>query len=251
MLSSIKSHLKELGFRPHETDVYIALTQMGEASASAVAKKVSLPRTTTISILNKLAEENYLSTYRHHGKTYYWVETPRIIQGVLKNKIAMAEKLEELLADLYRTEPKFPFAHVYDTKKSLHNFIEKLLEHLSPHDVIFTIDSPKMGNYQKVLGEDFQDILVHVKKKKSIVTHTLVPFQTFRTIHPEKLKAQSIVIRELPEGIHFQASIWFIGHQLVLFSGKPPFAVSVYHPVIVESLKSLFDYFWQNTKTLS
>jgi len=245
MINKIKDGLKELGFSDNEIVIYITLTQLGESPASVVAKKSNLPRTTAISLLNKLTEEGYLSTYRHKGKTFYWVETPKTIQGILQNKLAVAERLNGLLNDLYRTEPKFPFANVYDTKAGLRNFIDKLLVNLESHSTIYTIDSPKLGNYQKIFGEEFNQALLNLKKKKNITTKTLVPNLTFTTINPQKLSAQNIVIKEMPAEIEFQASLWFIDNLLVLFSGKPPFAVSVQHPIIVQSLKSIFDFLWR------
>jgi sugar-specific transcriptional regulator TrmB len=247
MIQQIKDGLKELGFSENEIKIYITLTQLGESPASVVAKKSGLPRTTAISILNKLSESGYLSTYRHKGKIYYWVESPKTIEGVLQNRIVVAEKLGELLTDLYRAEPKFPFANVYDSKIGLRNFIEKLLVNFKPHSMIYTIDAPKIGNYYKIFGDDFARALLKLKKKKSIQTKTLVPNQTFITINPEKLTAQNIEIREMPANIEFQASIWFVENLLVLFSGRPPFAVVVQHPVIVQSMKSIYDFLWINS----
>jgi hypothetical protein len=67
-------------------------------------------------------------------------------------------------------------------------------------------------------------------------------------IDPEKLRRQNIIIKEMPEGIKFEASIWFIEDTLVIFSGKPPFIVAIKHGPIAESLKSIYDFLWEISK---
>ena len=64
-LGKIKENLKELGFNSNEVKVYIALTQLGEGTAALVAKKADLPRTTVISLLERLGSQNYITTHIH------------------------------------------------------------------------------------------------------------------------------------------------------------------------------------------
>ena len=56
---TIAKQLTELGFNSNEARVYVALTQLGEANATNIAKKADLPRTTAISILQKLEKEKW------------------------------------------------------------------------------------------------------------------------------------------------------------------------------------------------
>src|SRR3990172_6060250 len=104
MLNDIRANLLELGFKNNEVRVYLALTRLGEATAAQVASKAGLPRTTVISILNKLAQENYLTTHRYKGVFRYWVESPQTIVSGLETKIKVAQELSGLLSGLYRSE---------------------------------------------------------------------------------------------------------------------------------------------------
>ena len=245
MLPKIKSHLRELGFSSSEVRVYIALTQLGESVASHVAKKAGLPRTTAISILQKLRDQKYISTHSYHGTTYYWVESPKMIEKAFLNRAEIAHDLNGLLSDLYRAEADFPHAEVYDTQSSIKSFIEKTLIGLERHSVISTIDTPGAGNYTKIYSEDFGKTLLGLKKRNGIQTRTLIPAGYFESIHPEKLRLQTIEIREMPENVAgFHASVWIIDDALVLFSGAYPFIVVVRHRIISESFRSIYDFLW-------
>ncbi len=248
MSKKIQQQLSELGFSKNEVKVYIALTQLGEASASVIAKKANLPRTTVISILKKLDTQNYISIQNYHGKNIYWIESPNMIKKNLQYKLEIADELEEALSELYRAEADFPYAKVYDTKDSIKSFIEKLIYKTKECTIIYTIDNPKSGNYKKILSEDFYCNMIEMKNRNKIFTKTLVPYNTKKTIDPQKIIDGNIELRELPPTIDFKSSLWIIDDTLVLFSGKYPFIVAINHKIITLSIKSFFDYFWKIAK---
>lgn len=244
MNEKIKQNLKELGLSSNEVKVYLAITQLGESVASKIAKKAELPRTTTISILGKLVLGGYLSSHRYLGSNYYEVESPKVLQNIFANKLTVATDLEKFLRNMYRSEAIFPFANVYDTKQGIRVFIENLLANLERKSFILTIDSPHQGNYDKVLSENYGKILLETKKKKDILTKTLIPHRSFSIIDDNKIKNQNIKIKEMPIDIDFKSSVWFVNNLLVLFSANPTFIVAIHHSAIVESMKSLYNYIW-------
>lgn len=248
MKKEIKKQLAELGFNSNEVNVYLALTELGEAKASAIAKQADLPRTTVISILDKLKNDNYLTAHKYRGATYYWVESPKTIKESLLYKVDIAADLENTLNDLYRSESHFPFGQVYDTKTSIKKFIEKIISGLNKKDLLYTIDAPLEGNYAKIFSEDFNKIFLKQKKTKEVLTHTLVPYGSFAKIDPIKIKSQNIIIRELPADIKFSASLWFIKDYMVHFSGKPPFVTMIKHATIVSSMKSVYAFLWKSAE---
>jgi sugar-specific transcriptional regulator TrmB len=244
MFKEIKNSLKELGFNNNEIKVYIALTQLGEATASQVARKSDLPRTTAISLLNRLKEEGYLTDHFSRGKTYYWVESPKVIGNVFGHKVEIAENLNKLLANLYRSQAHFPSVQRFDTKTGIKNFIENLLAGVQKKTVFYTIESPKAKNYAKIYFEEIGDIILREKRKKDIFTQSLIPYGSFGGIEDFKLKGQSIKIREMPEKIKFETSVWIIGNMLVHFSGNPVSLTAIKHDAICKSMKSLYDFLW-------
>ncbi len=244
MVKKIKDSLKELGFKDSEVSVYIALTQLGEAAASEVAKKADLPRTTAISILNKLTDEGYITTNKYRGVINYWIESPKVITGIFENKIGVAKNLDSLLSGLYRSEAHFPSAQVYDTKSGIKKFIEKTLSGLRKKTPIYTIDAPAGGNYAKIYSGNVENMFLKIKKERQIITHTLIPYGAFKNIDADKIRSQDIRLREMPQGIAFDASFWVIEDQIVHFSGHPPFISAIRHGAIVKSMKSVYDFLW-------
>lgn len=244
MLKEIKSNLKELGFNNNEIKAYVALTRLGEGTAAQVAKKSDLPRTTAISILDKLKESCFITDHIYKGKTYYWVESPKVISDVFEKRVEVAQSLNSLLGGLYRTEAHFPAVQVFDTKKSIKNFIEKFLANLEKKSVLYTIDSPGAKNYARVYFDDVNHTTIRQKKKKGILTQSLIPCGSFSSIEEYRLRDQVIKIREMPEAVKFEASIWIGGNMIVHFSGNPLFLVTIKHDAVYKSVKSIYDFLW-------
>lgn len=244
MKKEIESYLKDLGFGKNEIKIYVALTELGEAKALQISKKADLPRTTAISILNKLAEENYLTTHLYKGVTYYWIESPKVISNIFEHRIDIAKKLNDLLSDLYRSDAHFPFGVVIDTKKGIKKFIEKFLTNLEKKSIIYTIDTPSEGNYAKIFSDDVNGAIFQVKKKRGILTNTLLPFGSFKGVDSKKMEMADIIIKEMPKEINFRASLWITNDSIVHFSGNPPFIVLIKHDAIVAGIKSIYNFIW-------
>ena len=248
MKNKISNYLKELNFSDNEIKVYLSLAELGEAKASQIAKLANTPRTTAISILEKLTEENYITANIHKGIKTYWIESPTVLLDSLNNKIETAKKLSSLLPDIYRLSGHFPSAKIFDTNKGIRNIIEKNLNSLKKGDIIYTIDTPAEGNYSKVFSDDIESEFYNIKQRKGIITKTLVPFNSYTSISKHKLERQNIVLKVMPEGIKFKGSLWFIKGMLFNFSGNPPFLVATEHDAIVEGMRGIYDYLWKISK---
>jgi len=251
MIKEIRSSLIYLGFSKNDIKVYIALMQLGEAVPSVVAKKINMPRTTVISILNKLQNDNYITCRKYKGKIYYWIESPSVISNIFKQKIDVAEQLSNLLTDVYRSESHFPYGAIYDTKTGIIKFIEEVVASLKNKSIIYTIDSPQEGNYSKIYNQSIENVLLSQKNKKNILTHSLIPHDSFKKVANFKIEVQNIKIREMPKDIIFKSSLWIIEDRLVHFSGNPPFVTSIKHEAIVPSIKSVYDYLWSISKDIN
>jgi len=250
MKNKISNYLKELSFSDNEIKVYLSLAELGEARASQVAKLADVPRTTAISILEKFSEQNYATTNVYKGIKTYWIESPNVLLDSLSNKMETAKKLSDALPDIYRLSGHFPSAKAFDTKRGIRNIIEKHLNSMKKGDIVYTIDTPAEGNYSKIFSEETESDLFSIKKRKGIITKTLVPFDSYASITKQKMERQNIMIRVMPEGVKFKGSLWLIKGTLFNFSGNPPFLVIIEHEAIVAGIKGIYEYLWKTSKDI-
>lgn len=244
MSSTLTHSLHDLGFGDKETRVYEALTKLGEAKASDIAKKAEIARTTTTSILEKFREAGYVTTHRYRGVHYYWIESPDTLVHLFREKTALAEQLKGMLTEAYRSEAHFPTVQTFDTRAAIKQFITGFLGALDMQSTLRTIDAAHEGNYAKIYPENIGALLYSIKKRRKIMTHTLVPAGSMQHVDPKKIALQDILVRELPSGLEFSGSIWITRRSLIHFSGNPPFLIEARHERIVEGMCTLFDYLW-------
>lgn len=96
--------LCQIGFTENEAKVYIELLKLGSQAVSVVAKKISLNRTTTYSILRTLEEKGIVSSYVNKNIKFFSANDPNTLVGYVDRKCQ--------IFDYYRSQllvsiPKF------------------------------------------------------------------------------------------------------------------------------------------------
>ena len=89
---TIPIFLSSIGLDEKTQKVYLAILQLQDAPAAAIARKSGLERTTTYHQLDKLTKLGLVSIYRSGGIKRFSAESVQKIKGMLENKISLFEK---------------------------------------------------------------------------------------------------------------------------------------------------------------
>lgn len=243
MNATLKPLLLQLGLSAKEADIYLASLRLGEASAQDIAHAARIERTTTASILDRLAEAGFISVQRRGRTRAYWIEDPHILVEKQRARLEMTEALSGRLHAEYHSADKRPSAEVFETKEAIVNLMVKAIEETPKGGEILTFDAPGAHHYQAVLSDELFHAHSRQKVRKGIRTMTLIPSGQQSEIRSEAL-AHNVQVRVLPNGLHFEVSLWVFGKSVVLFSGTHLFAVRISHRHMAESVTSLFRFLW-------
>ena len=101
-MQKIVETLRKIGLSDKEAAIYLAALELGEASASALAKSSRVKRTTVYSLLDRLLDIGALVKTRHKKQTRYVAEPPSVLLKQAKENLS---EFEASLPDLeeYRT----------------------------------------------------------------------------------------------------------------------------------------------------
>lgn len=223
----------QLGFKEKEAKVYLALFEIGEAPALAIAKKATVNRPTTYFYLEELKKKGLARMVRRHGKTLFFAAPPQALrkylqqrtraitdiqkklravapelealyqQAEIKPKIKLFEGRQGLLSiyeDLSKVDPKkdgeiFTFTSRTYVLEQFPDMVEKMEEERAKRGVWIR------AIYSKLPGEN---LLPHGEDKKYRRTFVTVPSGKFPfsgSVHIYQNKVAFIALRRKLIGV--------------------------------------------------
>jgi len=99
----MKNELKKLGFTEKETDVYLAMLELGPAVVSDIAKRAGVKRPTAYVVLEELGKRGLVSFTERRGVKLF---TPAPAERLVKNLESEAKKYKNLASMARELVPK-------------------------------------------------------------------------------------------------------------------------------------------------
>ncbi len=99
-MEKLKEFLESIGLKGKEADVYIAALKYGSQTASVLAKKTNLPRSTVNFVLKTLIQKGFAAKDIRNKSTYFNALQPEYIENILLGKLASAKKSMSDLKDM-------------------------------------------------------------------------------------------------------------------------------------------------------
>ncbi len=125
--------ITQLGFKEKEAKVYLALFEIGEATAQAIARKASVNRPTTYFYLDELKKKGLAKIIRRQSKTLFFAAPPQALKKYLQQRaravIDLQKRLREVapqLADLYQRAGVKPKIKLFEGRQGLLSIYEDL-----------------------------------------------------------------------------------------------------------------------------
>ena len=84
----LKSVIEQLGYTPQETAVYLAALELGGSTATDIAAKARLPRTTVNLIINSLNKKGLMNAFIQRKRKIWAAENPERLMITVKEREA-------------------------------------------------------------------------------------------------------------------------------------------------------------------
>lgn len=111
--------LAELGLEDKKGKVYLACLEMGSGTASAIADRAGIQRTTVYEILHSLMKEGLVSSLpKEHGSVFI-AEPPIRLESLLKEKQKKLEKILPTLESYFHVETHQPKVRFYEGREGV------------------------------------------------------------------------------------------------------------------------------------
>ncbi len=243
MLNLSKELAEVTGFNDKKSKVYMALLDLGEATASEIAKKVGLKRTTVYNILPELIAESMISSTKHKGKKFYYIDSPKDIKLKMEYRMSQIDDLIKKLLPLHSLSHDKPTLKIHEGIHGLEKTYKDVVETLAPGEM-----------HRAYLGsaDMYQDIhsdliakWAKVRVKNNCPTRMITNDNETARKWLKTAKQDKREIKVVKDLTYLNGELKIYGNKIALTSYKED-----YLTIVLESkdmanvLRSMFDMLW-------
>jgi sugar-specific transcriptional regulator TrmB len=238
--------LQDAGLNEIEAKIYLASLELGQTSASRIAKKAGIKRTTIYLSLENLMQKGLVSAIKKDGKNHYYAEDPRNLERIMEErKQKISSLIPQLLAFTSLIDNK-PEIRYFEGEDGIKEVLMNSLEYMGQEVLMMFSES-----YQADFGDEFFDSQFRPERmKKKISARILAPHNA------NMLAAADINEKTLRQMRFLPGELFKINIQMVLYgnskvgiaSFKEKFALIIESPAIHDSFKSIFETMWASAK---
>ncbi len=247
----IKDLLTQLDFSEKETQIYLALLEMGSTKPSVLAKKTGLNRTTVYDICDLLMQKGLVSKYKKGAGTFFNALDPKQLLNYLdrekeekakaieKQKDKVAELLPQLVSmqDIYgANKPKVQF---FEGEKGMREAYEDTLTSKGTILAYANVETVHEG-----LPNFFPEYYKRRAKNK-IFIRAIFPVNAL-SIERSKLNQEEMRdTRFLPEGkMTFSPEVNIYNNKMLVASWKEKIAIIIESKELADLQKMTFNLLW-------
>ncbi|HEY5714394.1 MAG TPA: helix-turn-helix domain-containing protein [Candidatus Gracilibacteria bacterium] len=236
--------LQTLGLNEKEIKVYLTLLELGMVPAANIAKKIEIPKSTVLFLLERLVALGYAEKTQRSNTQYFFTDPKLLLEAKKKALEAESRALEEvmpLLSEMknpYSSRPRVTFFEGVGGCKKLYR---KMLE--ADHEVLeFGIHK----DLEDKMGAEFMDQFIVDRVKKGLYLRAI---SSPNAVDKALSKLDEGHLREqkfLSEKEETYSSIAIYGEKVMLLNLRhDAFGILIESAEISQTLRTIFEVLWQ------
>lgn len=243
-----------LGFSDKEQLVYRALVSSGKCSATALSKRVRIPRATLYAVLDSLVEKGVIAREPIRGSRLFVPNQLSALQRLVeKQKVELSEREQavrhviDLLGPHFRTSgttpPKLLF---FEGEKNIENMLYEYLP-VWRESYSRVSDFTLWGYQDHTFVERYAQWHAYMWETRG-PQEKIRLFSNSTDIEKElRRRVPRREVRPLPAGVQFSSSIWIYGEYIVMGVTRQTthYAYQLRDPMFAGNLRSIFEHLWR------
>ena len=244
MIDGTAAALLQVGFDEKQANVYLALLQLGEATATQIAEQARLKRTVTYAVLEQLKEKGFVSEVPHTKIKRYLASDPlKLIQNVQTNFENLRFMLPVLRAmhNRSRRKPRIEFYEKREALTAIYRMFEvgMISRYLTSY-----------GYFKKHFPDEYRRWLTRtVRLDDRNQAKQLVEDDEAGREYAKFVKQNSKQeFRFLEKGKTLSMEFAIVDDAVAITSFDPVFLVIIHSKPLAESAALLFDMAWHGAR---
>lgn len=249
---------QHLGFTQNEIAVYLALADMGKSTASLIAKRADVPRSTAYSALDLLEKRGLLSIEHDGSQALYFVHQPSALKAMvgrekeqqqkeIEKREVVADELASLVGPYFnQSNYSIPRLQFFDGPANVETMLRTYC--FEWQQSITQYDSTWWGYQDHHFVEQYQPWLNYYWKNMQD-DEKINLFSNESTIE-KKLRGHVAkrTIKIVPKEFEFSSTIWALGDYVIMIMTrqKPHYAFQLKDAVFAANQRKTFQLLWQS-----
>ena len=249
--TQLKLTLQNFGFSEKETDVYIALLELGKGTVTEISRKAGINRTTGYDILNSLTNKSVVMVSGKEPRQEYAAEPPASITSYLKGEAekisSNIKKSEEIIPDLMllHSNKNRPRIRFYEGREGLQHVYENTLTssetiraYASVEDVQNTLPNYFPEYYKRRANKG-----IHIR---AIFPRTAAALDRHNNDVAEKRETMLVP----SDKYNFSPEINIYDNKIMIASWKEKLGIIIESQEIADAMKKTYELAWLGAKSI-
>lgn len=235
----LKKLLQKLGLEEKEANVYLALLQLGEATATLIAKKTNLDRTLIYQLANKLIERGLVSYIIKNNIRYFSATNPQKLLDDLKEKEQEVKKAMPGLVELAKAKEEETKVEIYRGKEGLRTVLKDIIRTRKDY-IVFGEE----GRFQETLPIGIHQFLNQIVKNN--IHEKVLVREDWKG---KALKSKNSEFRFLSKQYFSPVTTAIYGNKVASFIWTVPYyVILIENKEVADSFRSQFNALWKIAK---
>ncbi|MAF36138.1 hypothetical protein CL622_03415 [archaeon] len=234
--------LEDIGLTNAEIKVYLALLELGTATAGPIIEKSGLQSSVVHMTLNKLLDKGMLSVIKEGKRNHYQASNPKHIIAYINEK---RERFEAILPELLlkqQTAPTKPEVITFRTIKGVKELLHELLDTEGKEH--HTFGSAK----ESLMLGDAWWVHYHKKRARKGIKAKLLFNESLQAWQAERKYPKSEV-KYTKKGFEPLTETIIRGDKVGIILWTPiPLGILIHHKSLAASYDTFFEIMWNATK---
>jgi len=250
--NELKNLLIDVGLKEKEGDVYLAILALGQGTASKIARRAHIVRTTVYDILGSLFDKGLVTLTGKEPKQEYVAESPDNLKIYLESELGKRKTdLEDAEHDLIPqlksihnvgNRPKVMF---YEGKEGIEKVYEDTLTSSEPIRAYASVEN-MFGGLPGYFPEYFKRRAAKNIKIRAIIPNSAQGRER-KSKDAEELRESALVPEKM---FHFTPEINIYDDKVMIASWKEKLGIIIESKEIAEAMKTIFELSWKEAKRL-
>lgn len=236
----MQKYLIRLGFTTKEVSVYLALLELGNQPAANVAKKIGIPKSTALFILENLTKEGYVQKSKRGISQYFFADPQDLIEVKKWQHEQESQTLNEVVPLLEEFKTPFSYKPKVTFYEGVSGCQKVYLQLLESKTEILELGIHK--DLEEKLGKSFMDNFIIQRCKRNIFLRAISSDNPVDKALQKLDKQQQRMQKFLPANADTYSSIAIWENKVLLLNlHSDAFGILIENEEVCRTLKTLFE----------